>query len=111
MASERRKSRRFDINQMIKLSLGKETFVGALGVNISDLGLLCRTDSEVELHGRVFVVVTLKGKGGDIEISCEGIVMHCTTTTKPKSAYEVGVQFTSMKDEDRQNLHEFFDRL
>ena len=108
MGSERRRSRRFDINQMIKLSLGKETFVGAMGVNISDLGLLCRTDAEVELHGSVFLIVTLKGKSESIEITCEGIIMHCA---KKKSVYEVGIQFTAMKEEDRDKMHVFFEEM
>ena len=109
MGKERRKSPRFDVNQMVKLSHhGKESFVGAMGLNISDTGILCETNQSLELYSRVFLMLSLVFKHESLEITCEGIVMR---SVKDKKVYDVGIEFTAMREEDAAKLQTFLDYL
>jgi len=61
MRTERRKSERFLINQLIEIDMGREYFIPAEGVNISDEGLLCHTAEAIEPYSRVYMQLTLDG--------------------------------------------------
>ena len=73
MAREKRRAPRFHINQLIELEYGKESFVRASGLNISEGGLLCKTEPYLAPSSRVFLSVHLSD---DEIVNCEGIVVR-----------------------------------
>jgi len=102
--SQRRSSTRFKIEQMIELSFGKESFVQAAGLNISEGGFLCQSDENIDLHARLFIMIGLLIDDEDQKIKCEGIV---TRLIKESDHYKLGVSFTEMQNEEREKLKNF----
>ncbi|MCP4131421.1 MAG: PilZ domain-containing protein [bacterium] len=95
MSKERRRNKRFTINQLVKLEFDRESKIEARGVNISEAGVLCDTDSSLEVGTKVFLEVTL---GDEVEsITCKGIVRR---TDKKGDSSLSGVEFIGLKDED-----------
>ena len=103
-ASQRRSSTRFKIEQMIELSFGKESFVQAAGLNISEGGFLCQSDENIDLHARLFIMIGLPIDDEDQKVKCEGIV---TRLVKESDCYNIGVSFTEMQNEEREKLKNF----
>jgi len=104
MRTERRKSQRFSINQLIEIDMGRENFIPAEGVNISDDGLLCHTSEALDPYSRVYIQLTLDGSKKKQVISCEGIVVRCK---KNKKTYDTALEFASIDANDRKKIHEF----
>ncbi len=100
---ERRKYLRFNIHQMIELSIGKENYVSAEAVNLSESGILCRTEQGVEPYSRMFLLIGVPTKEGEKKIRCEGVVIRCDAIKG--GYYDVGVEFTSV--DDREALKNF----
>ena len=104
MRTERRKSPRFTINQMIDLELGRENYIAAEGVNISDEGLLCHTSELLEPYSRVFLQLSLNGEKKNQTIKCEGVVVRCK---KNKKKYDTALEFADMEQSDKKKIHTF----
>ena len=104
MSAENRKHPRFEINQLVELDFEKETFIRADGANLSEGGVLCRTEEPCELHSTVFMMMTLSLKGNDRIIKCEGIVVR---SEKKGKEWEVGISITSMDGASRKIFSEF----
>lgn len=80
MAAEKRRAPRFRIEQMIELSFGREESLRCQGVDLSEVGVLCSTETSMEPGTRVFLLLSL-GPGEDDEpVSCEGVVVRSTPT-------------------------------
>jgi hypothetical protein len=93
MGTELRRAPRFRIDQMIEMSFGREEALRCQGVDLSEVGLLCRTELPLEAGSRVFLLLSLSGGGDDEPISCEGVVVRCGATDW---GFEAGISFTDL---------------
>ena len=93
MDGERRKSPRLSLNQCIQISFGKETYIDAEAVNISENGILCSSSETVESLDRIFLMIDLPFGDQTKTIQCEGIPLH-TKHEAGKTFF--GVQFTDI---------------
>jgi c-di-GMP-binding flagellar brake protein YcgR len=98
---ERRRSPRYKIEQAIQISLGRENFMSAEALDISKQGISCLTNEQIEPYTRIFLVLSIKEGNQTREITCEGMVLY---TEKKGHLYKLGLEFTEMKDEDRDAL-------
>lgn len=104
MIVERRKSPRFLINQMIEMNMGRESFISAEGVNISEDGILCHTSQSLDPYSRVYMQLSL-GEGKKMQIiSCEGVVVRCK---KNKKSFDTALEFADIEESDRKKIHTF----
>ena len=94
---ERRKYVRFEINQVVEMRMGRESFVNAQGVDLSEAGILCKTDIPVDYSSKIFIMFQIPQKDGERTISCDGVVVRCD---KSNSDYLVGIKFVDLKDAD-----------
>jgi len=104
MRTERRKSPRFTINQMIDLELGRENYIAAEGVNISEEGLLCHTSESLEPYSRIYLQFSLDGEKKKQVITCEGVVVRCK---KNRKNYDTALEFADMAESDKKKVHSF----
>jgi hypothetical protein len=93
---------------MVELSFGKENFIACEGINISERGILCKTDRDVEIHSKLFLLFDVPIDGDNYEIKCDGVVLHCS---KIDNGYEVGISFVDIYPEDQTRLRLFIDQL
>lgn len=110
MSADKRRARRFSIDQMLEISLGREHAVRCRGVDLSEVGVLCHTDVELETGTRVFVMLQLgeAGAGGDeTTVSCEGVVARTGAMGK---GYEAGISFSDLDAASRRKLSAFLSR-
>jgi len=104
MRTERRKSPRFTISQMIDLEMGRENYIAAEGVNISDEGLLCHTSESLEPYSRVYIQLSLNEAKKNHIIKCEGVVVRCK---KNRKTYDTALEFAEINESDRKKIHSF----
>lgn len=97
MREERRKARRFTIDEMVELEFGRELVVHASGINLSATGLLCRSDCYLEPATEVSLVLTVPSGSGSHTVSCDGVVVR---SEKGKSRHLIAIRFTSLADKD-----------
>jgi hypothetical protein len=103
MEGDRHRAPRFEIDQMIELSYGREQFVRSRGVNLSATGLLCRTDEPLAAGVTLELMLSLKEVPA-VTIRCEGVVVR---SVKSGGGYETGIAFTEMGAESREALETF----
>ncbi len=105
---EKRKASRFKLYQMIKLSYGREENIVSESINISETGILCKTETEIEMHSTFFLLFELPLKTGSHLIKCEGIVIR---SVKTEEGWEIGVSFADMFQEDKEVLNKYLVEL
>lgn len=104
MTTERRKHPRFELNQVMDLTFGKERLIQAEGVNISAGGVLCRTEEFCEAGTRVSLLITVAVKKKEWQIPCEGVVIR---SQREKQRYDTAISFTDMSDDAARHFHDF----
>lgn len=104
MGEERRTARRFTIDEMIELELGRESVVHASGINLSSTGLLCKSDYFMEPETEVSLVLTVPSESGDHTISCDGIVVRCQ---RGKGRHLTAIRFIALAEKDVGALEAF----
>lgn len=102
---ERRKSKRYDIHQMIEMSRNSESF-RCEGVNISESGLLVRIDKKVEQTGteEYLFIFDIELEEGMEEMRYEGKIVY---TIEQEGKQEVGIQFVGLNDEESELLQKY----
>ena len=105
---EKRKSGRFKIYQMIQMSYGKENFISCEAVNISEGGILCKTNGEIDSNSTFFLMFEIPLKAGNYEIQCDSMVAR---SVKVDDGWEVGLAFVDMLPDDKSKLGEFINGL
>jgi c-di-GMP-binding flagellar brake protein YcgR len=108
MSDERRRHERFAIRQMLEISFAREVFFQAEGLNISEGGMMCRTDYPVEPLTKVYLIVSIPGKTGEHLLKTEGTVIH---TRKEAGEYVFGVTFNDLGEQDIQALQAYLQSL
>ena len=102
--TERRKYARFSIDQMIELSYGREQYVEAAGVDLSEKGVLCLTSEPVEPGARVFLMFQVPADEDSRTIKCEGVVVRCN---QKGNQYTTAVSFSDLSAEDEKVIEEY----
>jgi hypothetical protein len=103
MAAEERRAQRFRIDQMIEMSFGREQSVRCRGVDLSEVGVLCRTDVPLEPGTRVYLLLSV-GPGEDDVIRCEGAVARGRATD---GGFEAGIAFGDLDAASRKKLRTY----
>jgi hypothetical protein len=105
---DRRAYQRFSINQLVEMDLGRESFIMAEGLNISENGILCASVEQCGLHEKVFLMMTLPLASGDRVIKCEGLVMRSEYNG---ASWDTGIMFGDLDEDCTGALNEFLGRL
>jgi len=105
--SERRKSPRFILQQLVSISVNgnREEFLRAVGVNLSQSGILCLSEVPVEIMTRVFLMLRLSTDNWHEEVEAEGVVLHSTPS---REGYLLGIHFSIVSDEVKEKILQFF---
>ena len=104
MSTEKRRAPRFSIDQMLEISLGREHAVRCRGVDVSEVGVLCHTDVQLEPGTRVFVMLHLGDGGDEAVVSCEGVVARTGVRGK---GFEAGISFSDLDAASKRKLAAF----
>jgi len=90
---ERRKASRFQLFQLVKVEFGKEQHLWTEGIDISENGILCETESGcLEKGERVRLLFSMDG--GD-PVEAEGIVIR-SDYDNPNDRCYIGVEFLDL---------------
>lgn len=103
MHQEKRKHQRFEIPQIFKIEFMREDPFSATGINISEGGLLCETEYNLEPLSRVFMTFILPDKSHEL-LRNEGSVLR---VAKKGHMYQFAVAFGDMTDDDREQLRRY----
>jgi hypothetical protein len=103
-SADKRKAPRFTMNQIVELNFGKEEFVEASGLNISEMGIMCQTSRALDECERLFLMFSLDCPDCSNTIKCEGIVVHCN---KIDRYFIIGIEFSDLKPEDREIIKNY----
>jgi hypothetical protein len=95
LMNEQRKHQRISLDQMIELSMGKETMISALGVNVSEGGMLFQTHRELSPYSKLFVMLSVPDGVKTENLSCEGIVVR---SKKHGMHYDVSMKFDGIDE-------------
>lgn len=101
---ERREYVRFEIDQMVEMRLGHEHFLRTEGVDLSEKGLLCTSETPIDPYTRIFVMFHLPIRHESVEVKCDGIVVRCF---KDDELYSVAVQFTDVGPIEQKAIEAF----
>ena len=101
---DQRQSKRYVINQVVEFSMMHEHFIEGRGLNLSESGLLIETDQMLDVHSRIFVMLTLPLDDGEKTVKCDTTIVH---SEKAANRYRSGLQFMDMDASDREALKAF----
>jgi len=96
MGEERRKAPRISLDQCVEVSFGKEIFIDAVAVNISQTGMMCSSMVAVENLERIFLMINLPVGDELLKIKCDGIVMY---TKQEGQTHFFGINFIDLDGE------------
>jgi hypothetical protein len=91
MSTEKRRRERVAIDQIIELSTSEGQCIKAQGINMSEGGILCRSDVEIPQGTFVKFNFAFPSGGKSMCVECEGFVLRCV---KVGDKYDVVVDFT-----------------
>jgi len=102
MNIERRKGPRFPIEQFIDLSFGRENYIKATGINLSESGILCELESPLDPYSNVYILLKITEKE---TIELNGVIIR---VDKKGKKYIAGIEFgDDLYDEDRTKLKKY----
>lgn len=106
MTNEKRKSKRFTVDQLVIIDQGREESISSDGINLSASGVLCRTDKDLDIGTRVSTTIIIPHSHDmdETSITSDGVVVR---NSGEKNNFEIGIEFTSLKNEDREFLRNF----
>lgn len=93
MKNEKRRHERFPISQDIMISLGKGPEIAAKGINISEGGLLCLAEREIDVGMLVSFTLTISSAKNPMDVTCDGVVLKCE---KSGEKFSMVIDFTSV---------------
>lgn len=90
---ERRRHQRFSLQQLVELGFGRERFIHAEGVDISNSGIRCQTSEEMDIANTVSVYFTLDPDSENPEtLAAEAVVKRCEPLED--GSFDVGMEFS-----------------
>jgi len=106
MGKERRKAPRFTIHQMIQIQFPKEEFVQAVGINLSETGLLCVTEIEIPAYTKVFIMLEMQCKVDTYMLKTDGVVIR---SAPADGEIQTAIEFTSLFDNEKLKIQEYLE--
>ncbi len=94
MKNEKRRHERFPISQDIMISLGQGPEIKTSGINISESGLLCFAEKEINTGMLVSFKLTIPSDKSSLTVPCEGIVLKCD---KVDGGFNIIIDFTDQE--------------
>ena len=107
MSEERRMAPRVSLDQCVEVSFGKENFIDAAAVNISQTGMMCSSKVPVENLERIFLMINLPIGEELLKIKCDGIVMY---TKQEGQTHFFGIHFVDLDGETGEILARYLDQ-
>ena len=107
MSDERRRAPRISLDQCVEVSFGKEIFIDAAAVNISQTGMMCSSTVAVENLERLFLMINLPVADELLKIQCEGIVMY---TKQEGQTHFFGINFIDLDGETAGTLARYLEQ-
>jgi hypothetical protein len=110
MENDKRRSKRFVLNQLIQVSYEGDMFIRAVGVDLSEHGLLCRTDPKLEVPFPVYLILKLElpDQEEPSYIKTDGKVVHSETREDGNYA---GIKFDELSDGQAAMLKRYLEHL
>jgi hypothetical protein len=94
MGEERRKRERFPLAQSVELKTSDGTVINSNGVDISEGGILCRTETEIKPGTSVSFQLTIPIGKREVTVGCSGNILRCT----PKEGkFDIGIELTDQE--------------
>ena len=94
MGEEKRKRERFPLTQDVALTTSDGTVINSSGVNISEGGILCRTEKEIKTGTPVTFNITIPIGKRDVTVNCEGVILRCI---KNNDRFDVAIVLTEQE--------------
>jgi c-di-GMP-binding flagellar brake protein YcgR len=101
---EKRRYSRVVLTQLIEVSLMHEKYIPAETVDISERGMLCRSNEPVEPLTPVFLMLRIPADEGEYKLKTDGIVMH---SRKEGDACFFGIAFSSLSEKDKEAIRAY----
>jgi c-di-GMP-binding flagellar brake protein YcgR len=109
MENERRRYKRYDIHQMIKMSLTKkEEVYNAKGINISKSGLLCETEQKIFVGTMIYLLITIPSIDKEIKIEIQAKCVRLETIETDKK-FRIAMEFDHIEENSKKALFEYID--
>lgn len=94
MGEEKRKRERFPLTQDVALTTSDGTVINSSGVNISEGGILCRTETEIKPGTSVTFQLTIPIGKREVTVGCAGNIVRCI----PKEGkFDIGIELTDQE--------------
>lgn len=104
---ERRRDQRFALQQLVELGFGRERYLHAEGINISESGIRCRTNEELDLSTTVTVYFTLDADEENPEtLRAEAVVVRSDPLNEEE--FDVGMEFSMLSPWTDRRLVAYF---
>ncbi|HOP64259.1 MAG TPA: PilZ domain-containing protein [Spirochaetota bacterium] len=104
MNEDKRKHKRFKINQMCEIYMGREIYIPVKGVNISEGGMSFRTEETLEINSLVEFQLALYIGDKSKTIDCQGVVRRINFD---KDDYKGAIEFSNLSEENRKIIREY----
>lgn len=104
MKGELRKHKRFRINQMCEVFMGREIYIPVKGVNISEGGMSFRTEESLAINALVQFQLSLYKGNSSQKINCQGVVRRFEPEGE---AYLGAIEFSNISEENRRVIREY----
>lgn len=93
---------------MVDIAFPRETFFHADGVNLSEGGMLCRTNYDIEPLSQIFCMVNVESDEGPLMLKTRGTVIH---TRREGDEVFFGVSFDELDESEKSALRSYLERL
>lgn len=107
MNEEQRKHKRFKINQMCEIYMGREIYIPVKGINISEGGMSFRTEESLAINALVQFQLAIHIGNKSKIINCQGVVRRFEPE---EEGWSGAIEFTNMKNEHKKLIHEYVKR-
>jgi hypothetical protein len=110
MEKEKRRSKRFTLHQLIEVSYEGDLFVRAEGVDLSECGILCKTDPKLEVAFPVYLILKLElpNQAEPVFIKTDGKVVHAEVRD---DGFYAGIEFDDLPMGQAAELKHYFETI
>jgi len=105
MRTERRRSPRFILHQLIEIEFDRETFIPVQGLDLSLNGVACKTQLPLELYSRVYMLIQLNPNDEQSTLEADGQVLRCDPMEE--GLYRIGIEFRNLSASNIQKIKEW----
>ncbi|HOP31476.1 MAG TPA: PilZ domain-containing protein [Spirochaetota bacterium] len=104
MKDDKRQHKRFKINQMCEIYMGREIYIPVKGINISEGGMSFRTDESLAINALVEFQLAIHIGNKSKTINCQGVVRRFEPE---EDGWSGAIEFSNLKDEHKKLIHEY----